>query len=89
MHTYRNGVFSDADLSAQALLQFTQLILFLEQRQGLVKTLWDLQEYSVKHGTNTTSLKRADSYGHSLLFFMPAFNKTKNSNCTNSEVKVS
>lgn len=49
MHTYRSGVFSDADLSAQALLQFTQLILFLEQRQGLVKTLWDLQEYSVKH----------------------------------------
>lgn len=46
-----------ADLSTQALLQFTQLVLFLEQWKGLVKTLWDLQEYSVKHGINTISVK--------------------------------
>lgn len=46
-----------ADLSAQALLQFTQLVLFLEQRKGLVKTLWDLQEYSVQHGINTIPVK--------------------------------
>lgn len=42
-----------ADLSAQALLQFTQLVLFLEQRQGLVKTLWDLQEYRVSNMVQT------------------------------------
>lgn len=33
-----------SDLSAQALLQLTQLVLLLEEREGLVKALWDLQE---------------------------------------------
>lgn len=31
-----------SDLSAQSLLQFTQLILLLQQRQSLVETLRDL-----------------------------------------------
>lgn len=35
-----------SDLSAQSLLQFTQLILLLQQRQSLVETLWDLQRYT-------------------------------------------
>lgn len=36
-----------SDLSAQSLLQFTQLILLLQQRQSLVETLRDLQRYTV------------------------------------------
>lgn len=35
-----------SDLSAQSLLQFTQLILLLQQRQSLVETLRDLQRYT-------------------------------------------
>lgn len=38
------GASLTPDLSAQALLQLAQLVLLLEQGQGLVQTLGDLQE---------------------------------------------
>lgn len=41
----RTGVGASvmSDLSAQALLQLAQLVLLLEQGQGLVEPLWDLR----------------------------------------------
>lgn len=51
-----------SDLSAQALLQLAQLVLLLEQGQGLVKTLRDLQEGAdgSNHWTHTTSAKELE-----------------------------
>lgn len=46
-----------SDLSAQALLQLTQLVLLLEQRQGLVETLGDLRSRAGHPPSGQTQLQ--------------------------------
>lgn len=59
------GVMSD--LSAQALLQLAQLVLLLEQRQGLVETLWDLRSRQLQ-SLHTPNLSELDTSSHTYVF---------------------